>query len=237
MSNTSIMRKFRTAGVAAGIFAVGAGIGWQFADLLFRGEPPIPMVASIQFEGSRPHEPFGRQEAVREPPAPSPQQGAAEHRQPQSDAAIQQAEEERKLVDALQWVDRYRQRQAATEWERVARYQQELQKLALAQGVQMQQHILSESRRLKNANPGKVQIEKVAAQYSAAARERISSARKNAAVTHGDAHRPHARVNRARGDRMEAFMCPLRWLQAVLTEPAMERRNGGRRHSRYTASG
>ena len=59
MSNTSIMRKFRTAGVASAIFAVGAGIGWQLAGVLFQDEPPTPFVAAIQFEG--PHQPFGRE--------------------------------------------------------------------------------------------------------------------------------------------------------------------------------
>lgn len=238
MSNTIMMRRFRTIGIASGIFAAGAGIGWQFADLLFQGEPPTPMVAAIHFEESRPHvssQPQ-RYETVREP-APSVHQGAVEHKQTQGDAVNQLAEEERKLIDALQWADRYRQQQAAaTEWERVARYQQELQKLALAQGAQMQQHILSESRRQNNANPGKVQIEKVAAQHSAAARERTGSARKNVAATHRVAHRPRARVNRAGGDRMDAFICPLRWLQAVLTEPVVEQR-GSRRHSRLMASG
>ncbi len=238
MSNTIMMRRFRTIGIASGIFAAGAGIGWQFADLLFQGEHPTPMVAAIHFEGSRPHGPVQpqRHETVREP-APVMQQGTVEHKQPQADAVSQQTEEERKLVDALQWADKYRQRQAATtEWERVAKYQQELQKLALAQGAQMQQHILSESRRQNNANPGKVQIEKVAAQHSAAATERIGSARKNVAATHRAAPRPRVRVNRASGDRMEAFICPLRWLHAVLMEPVVEQR-GSRRASRLMASG
>ena len=84
MSNTNMMRKFRTAGVASGIFAIGAGIGWQFADLLFRGGPPMPMVASIQFEGIHPRQTF---EPPRHEAVPAPQQGATENRPPQSEEA------------------------------------------------------------------------------------------------------------------------------------------------------
>jgi len=215
MSSTGMMRKFRTVGIASVIFAVGAGIGWQFADLLFQ-EPATPMVAAIHFEGSRPHEPSGREatsrpqyEVVRTP-APAPQQPAAE----QPDAVAIQSDEERKLAAALQWVDSYRQRQQAAQWEAVARHQQEMQRLAQLQSTHMHaQH---------NAGPHKV------ADVGAAPEK---SARAGKAARTKSAHRRMAHRSRV---RVETFICPLRWLQAVWAEPVMERR--GRRPHRHTAA-
>ena len=49
------------------------------------------------------------------------------------------------------------------------------------------------------------------------------------------AHRAQTRMHRT-GGAAETFICPLHWLQAVLTEPFVERR-GGRRHPRLVAAG
>lgn len=246
MSNTSIMRKFRTAGVAAGIFAIGAGIGWQFADLLFRVEPPMPVVASIQFEGSHPHQQSQppRQEAVREP-ASVPQQGATENRPPQS--------EEARLAEALKWAERYRQQEsqrAAAEalrwaavveqakqfgrgWEDVQtviraqvereRGQKNTARVALAAGLFQTD---------KTSDPVVIAVQARAEKCTRACGNK--TARKRA--TKRTAHGSQTRVHRTGRGPADAFVCPLQWLQAALMEPLVERR-GGRRHSRLMAAG
>ena len=244
MSNTSIMRKFRTAGVAAGIFAVGAGIGWQFADLLFRGEPPIPMVASIQFEGSHPHQTSQppRHEAVREP-APAPQQGATENRQPQS--------EEARLAEALQWAEKYRRQEGqrnaaeALRWAAVVeqaeqfgqgredvqtvirtqvereRGQKNTARVALAAGLVQTD---------KTSDPVVIGVKTRAGECTHACGNKTAKKRS----TKRTAHRSQTRMHRTGGGPADTFICPLQWLQAALMEPFVELR-GGRRHSRMAA--
>jgi hypothetical protein len=246
MSNTSIMRKFRTASVAAGIFAIGAGIGWQFADLLFRVEPPLPMVASIQFEGSHPRQQFQppRQEAVREPVS-VPQQGATENRPPQS--------EEARLAEALQWAERYRRQESqrnaaeALRWTAVVEQakqfgqgREDVQKVIRAQVEQ-------ERGRTKTARvafaAGVVQTDKTSDPVVVAVKARAEKCThacgnrtaKKRAIKRA-AHRSQARMHRTDGRPADTLICPLRWLQAALMEPFVERR-GGRRHSRLMAAG
>jgi len=244
MSNTSIMRKFRTAGVAAGIFAVGAGIGWQFADLLFRGGPPLPMVASIQFEGSQPRQSFQspRQEAVREP-ASAPQQSATENRPPQS--------EEARLAEALQWAERYRQQESqrhaaeALRWAAVVEQakqfgqgQEDVQKVIRAQ-VERERGQKHTARLALVA--GVVQTDKTSDSVVVPVKTRAGgcthacgskTAKKRS--TKQTAHGSPARMHRTGRGPADTFVCPLQWLQAVLMEPFVELR-GGRRLSRMAA--
>jgi hypothetical protein len=211
MSNTSMTRKLRAAGVASAIFAVGAGIGWQVAGLLFQSEPPVPIVAAIQFEG--PHQVFGRgtiskqgHEAV---PAPAPQQAVEESRERQSDTASHQLEEERKLADALQWADRYRQRQEAAAWEAVAKHQQQIQKLAQTQGEQALARHGNGSYKLADAG---IRLQMGAQIENAAGRSDpvvVRHLRKQNDMASRVAHRARARLHRA---APETVMCPLRWL-------------------------
>ena len=211
MSNTSMTRKLRAAGVASAIFAVGTGIGWQVAGLLFQGEPPVPIVAVVQFEG--PREALGRgtiskqgHEAV---PAPAPQQAVEESRERQSDTASNQSEE-RKLADALQWVDKYRQRQEAAAWEAVAKHQQQIQKLAQAQGEQALARHGNGSYKLADAG---IRLQMGAQIENAAGRSDpvvVRHLRKqNDMASRRVAHRARARLHRA---APETVMCPLRWL-------------------------
>lgn len=245
MSDTNMMRKLRTAGVASGIFAIGAGIGWQFADLLFRVEPPMPMVASIQFEGSRPHQPFQppRQEAAHEPVS-APQQGATENRQPQS--------EEARLAEALQWAEKYRRQEGqrnaveALRWaavvEQAKQFRQgreDVQKVIRAQ--------VERERGQKNTArvalaTGLFQTDKTSDPVVVAANARAEkcthacgnkTAKKR--TTKRTAHGSQARMHRTGGHPADTFICPLQWLQAVLMEPFEELRGGGRRHSRMAA--
>lgn len=250
MSNTSTTHKFRTAGVASGIFAIGAGIGWQFADLLFRVEPPMPVVAAIQFEGTHPHQSFDRQgtsqpphqEAVREP-ASAPQQGATENRPPQS--------EEARLAEALQWAERYRQQESqriaaeALRWAAVVE-----QAKQFGQGREDVQTVISaqveRERGQKNTArvafaAGLFQTDKTSDPVVIAVKARAEkctracgnkTAKKRA--TKRTANRSQARMHRTDGRPADAFVCPLRWLEAALMEPFVERR-GGRRHSRMAA--
>lgn len=236
MSNTNMMRKFRTAGVASGIFAIGAGIGWQFADLLFRGEPPMPMVASIQFEGIHPRQTFQppRHEAV-----PAPQQGATENRPPQS--------EEARLAEALQWAERYRRQEGqrntteALRWAAVVeqakqfgqgredvqtviraqvereRGQTNTVRVALAAGLVQTD---------KTSDPVVIAATARAGKCTHACGNKTAKKRSTKRTAHGS-HRT------GRGPA-ETFICPLRWLQAALMEPFVELR-GGRRLSRMAA--
>lgn len=243
MSNTSIMRKFRTAGIAAGIFAVGAGIGWQFADLLFRGEPPMPMVASIQFEGSHPRQ-QPRQETDREPVS-APQRGATENRPPQS--------EEARLAEALKWAEKYRQQESqrttteALRWAAVVeqakqfgqgredvqkviraqvereRGQKNIARVALAAGLVQTD---------KTSDPVVIGVKTRAGECTHACASK--TARKRA--TRRTAHGSQPRMHRTGGRPADTFICPLRWLEAALMEPFVDRR-GGRRHSRIMAAG
>ena len=246
MSNTSIMRKFRTAGIAAGIFAIGAGIGWQFADLLFRVEPPMPMVASIQFEGSHPRQQFQppRQEAVREPVS-APQQGTTENRPPQS--------EEARLAEALQWAEKYRQQESrrnASEAHRWAAVVEQAKQFGQGRD-DVQQVIRAQVERERGQKitarvalaAGLVQTDKTSDAVVIAVKARAGecthacgnkTAKKRA--TKRAAHRSHARTHRAGGRPADTLICPLQWLQVALMEPFVERR-GDRRHSRLTAAG
>ena len=246
MSNTIMMRRFRTIGIASGIFAAGAGIGWQFADLLFRGEPPMPMVASIQFEGSRPHQPFQppRQEAVREPVS-TPQQGATENRQPQS--------EEARLAEALQWAEKYRRQESqrnaveALRWAAVVEQakqfgqgREDVQKVIRAQ-VERERGQKSATRVAlaaglvqtdKTSDPVVIGVKTRAGECTHACGSKTAKKR----ATKRTAHRAQTRMHRTGGGAAETFICPLHWLQAVLTEPFVERR-GGRRQARLVAAG
>ena len=237
-----MMRKLRTAGVASGIFAIGAGIGWQFADLLFRVEPPMPMVASIQFEGSRPHQPFQppRQEAVREPVS-APQQGATENRQPQS--------EEARLAEALQWAERYRRQESqrnaveALRWaavvEQAKQFGQGREDVQTVIRAQVERERGQKSTVRVALAAGVVQTDKTSDPFVIAATARAGkcthacgnkTAKKRA--TKRTAHRAQTRMHRTGGGAAETFICPLHWLQAVLMEPFVELRGGGRRHAR-----
>jgi hypothetical protein len=236
MISTSLMRKIRVTGIASAIFAVGAGIGWQVAGVLFQHEPPMPFVAAVQFEG--PHRPDGRGTISRQgheaaPVAiPAPQQ-VVENREPQPDASARQSEEERKLADALQWVDRYRQRQEAAAWENVARYQQEMQRLAQAQGEQALTRYGSGAYKLADAAtklPMAAEIERAAVQSGPVVK--AGHVRKhNVSAERGPAYRPRARLRPA---TPETVMCPLRWLEAVVVRAAAELR-GERPHYRRSA--
>jgi len=228
-------RKLRAAGVASAIFVVGAGIGWQVAGLLFQGELPVPIVAAIQFEGS--HQVFGRgtiskqgHEAV---PAPAPQQAVEESRERQPDTASNQSEE-RKLADALLWADRYRQRQEAAAWEAVAKHQQQIQKLAQAQGEQSLARHGSGAYKLADAGirlQMGAQIEKAADQSGPVLKAR-QVRKQNDMAKRRMAHRPRARLHRV---APQTIMCPLLWLEVVVGS-TMELR-GGRRHHRHAAAG
>lgn len=220
MSKTSFISKFRNSSVASAIFVVGAGIGWHFGDLMFEGETAVPTVAAIRLEGALPQAPVRsnvplRPEqpgATREQPYLTPQESAAQQRQPQS-ATAYQVEEERRLAEALLWADKYRQKQAAAEWARVASYQEQMQRLAQAQNVQIQVADAG-TRRAKEPQASKV----------AAHNTRV----KTHAPSQRTAHAPRTRINRATSHRAKALVCPLRWLQTVFVEPVVERR-GGRR--------
>ena len=238
MGNTSIMRKFRTAGVAAGIFAIGAGIGWQFADLLFRVEPPMPVVASIQFEGSHPHQQSQpqRQEAVREP-------GATDNRPPQS--------EEARLAEALKWAERYRRQESqknaveALRWAAVVEQakqfgqgREDVQKVIRAQ-VERERGQKNTARVAfaaglfqtdKTSDPVVIPVKARAEKCTRACG--IKTAKKGS--TKRTAHGSQARMHRTGRGAADTFVCPLRWLEAALMEPFVERR-GGRRHSRMAA--
>jgi hypothetical protein len=234
MISTGLMRKIRFTGIASAIFAVGAGIGWQVAGVLFQHEPPTPFVAAIQFEG--PYRPDGRGtisgQAHEAAPVPSPQQ-AVEHREPQPDASARQLEEERRLADALQWVDRYRQRQEAAAWEKVARHQQDMQRLAQAQGEQALTRYGSGAYKLADAGTKLqmgAQIEKAAVQSRPVVKAR--HVRKHgAAGRRGATYRPRTQSRRV---TPETVMCPLRWLEAVVGRAAAELR-GDRPHYRRSA--
>ena len=238
MSNTSIMRKFRTAGVAAGIFAIGAGIGWQFADLLFRVEPPMPMVASIHFEGSHPRQQFQppRQEAVREPVS-APQQGATDNRPPQS--------EEARLAEALKWAEKYRQQESQRTTTEVLRWaavveqakqfgqgREDVQKVIRAQ-VERERGQKITARVALAA--GLIQTDKTSDAVVVAVKARAGecthaceSKMANKRATKRAAHKSQPRMHRTGGHPADTFICPLRWLQAALMEPFVERRG---RHS------
>jgi len=234
MISTSLIRKVRVAGVASAIFAVGAGIGWQVAGVLFHHELPTPFVAAVQFEG--PHQAGGRGTISKQSheaapvPAPSSRQ-AVEDREPGPDAFARQSEEERKLADALQWVDRYRQRQEAAAWEKVARHQQEIQRLAQAQGQQaLTQH---GSGTYKLADAGikfqmGTQIEKAAGQSGPVVKARHVR-KHNTAAGRSVGYRPRARSQRVARDTL---MCPLRWLESVVVRAAAELRDDRRHHRR-----
>lgn len=234
MINSSLMRKIRVTGIASAIFAIGAGIGWQVAGVLFQHEPPMPFVAAVQFEG--PHRPDGRgtisrrgHEAAPVPAPASPQ--ATENREPEPDAIARQSEEERKLADALQWADRYRQRQEAAAWEKVARHQQEMQRLAQAQGEQALMRHGSGAYKLANAGTKLqmgAQIEKAAGQNGLVVKARHVRKHNGAAGRRGATDRPRARSRRV---TPETVVCPLRWLEAVVVRAAAELR-GDRPHHR-----
>ena len=242
MSNTNMMRKFRTAGVASGIFAIGAGIGWQFADLLFRGGPPMPMVASIQFEGIHPRQTF---EPPRHEAVPAPQQGATENRPPQS--------EEARHAEALQWAEKYHRQESqrnaveALRWAAVVeqakhcgRGREDVQTVIRAQ--------VERERGQKNTvrvalAAGVVQTDKTSDPFVIAATARAGKcthacANKTAKKrsTKRTAHRAQTRMHRTGGRPAETFICPLQWLQAALMEPFVELR-GGRRQARLMAAG
>ena len=232
-----MMRRFRTAGVASAIFAVGAGIGWQLAGVLFQDELPTPFVAAVQFEG--PHQAFGRgtppkqghEAAPVAAPVVAPQQAVEERRQPQADAVAKQSEEERKLADALQWVDRYRQRQEAAAWEAVAKHQQEIQRLAQAQGQQAFTQHGSGAYKLADAGTKLqmgAQIEKAAGRSEPVVKVR-QVRKQNGMAKRRVAHRPRGRSHRV---TLETVICPLRWLEAVAVRAAAELRGGRRHHLR-----
>jgi hypothetical protein len=233
MISTSLIRKIRVTGIASAIFAVGAGIGWQVAGVLFQHEPPTPFVAAVQFEG--PYRADGRAAISRQGheaapvPAPASQQ-VIDNPQPEPDAIARQAEEERKLADALRWADRYRQRQEAAAWEKVARHQQEMQRLAQAQGEQALTRHGNGAYKLADAGTKLqmgAQIEKAAGQSEPVVKARHVRTH-NSAAGRRSAFRPRAR---SRHVARETIMCPLRWLEVVVVRAAAELR-GDRLHHR-----
>lgn len=237
MNRTSIMRRFQTSSVASAIFVVGTGIGWHFADLLIESDPAMPTLAAVRFEGMQPHEPYRgdatrpqpQYEAVREP-AFRPQKGAVEPSQPQADA-----DEERKLADALRWVDRYRERREAQQWDALAKNQQQMQRLAQAQGELIRAPLSGGERMVADTGTGAGKPPRIGPRMGEAVA--ITPAPKSGRTKRRVAHRAHTRVGHVRGSRREMWVCPLRWLQAMLTEPVMERRSAGRRQYRRTATG
>lgn len=122
----------RTVGVALAVFAIGAGLGWNFAGrLLGGGTQPEPMVAAVRFEDSRPEAipATERYQAVL-PTSPAPMQ-PEDRRAYQSDMAVRPSDEERRLAEALQWAERYRRRQEMSVQNVIARQVQE-EKIRLA---------------------------------------------------------------------------------------------------------
>lgn len=235
MKRTSIMRRFQTSSVASAIFVVGTGIGWHFADLLIESDPAIPTLAAVRFEGIQPHEPFRgdatrpQHEAVREP-ASGARRDAVETSHPQADA-----DEERKLADALRWVDRYRERQEAQQWDALAENQQQMQRLAQAQVEQARAPLSGGELKVADAGTGAGKTPRIGPRIGKSAA--IEPAPKSGRTKRRVAHRAHTRVGHVRGTRREAWICPLRWLEAMLTAPVMERRSAGRRQYRRTATG
>lgn len=236
MNRTSIMRRFQTSSVASAIFVVGTGIGWHFADLLIQSDPALPTLAAVRFEGTQLHEPFRgdatrpqpQHETVREP-APGRQQGAVETSQPQADA-----DEERKLADALRWADRYREHREAVQWDALAKNQQQMQRLAQAQSEQIRAPLSGGERKVADAGTGADKAPRV--RKSVAIKPAPKSGRRTKRRV---AHRAHTRrVGRhVRSYRCEVWVCPLRWLEAMFTAPVIERRSTGRRQHRRTATG
>ena len=233
MISTSLIRKIRVTGIASAIFSVGAGIGWQVAGVLFQHEPPTPFVAAVQFEG--PYRADGPAAISRQgheaAPVPAPaSQHVIDNRQPEPDAIARQVEEERKLADALRWADRYRQRQEAAAWEKVARHQQEMQRLAQAQGEQALTRHGNGAYKLADAGTKLqmgAQIEKAAGQSEPVVKARHVRTH-NSAAGRGSAFRPRTRSRRV---ARETIMCPLHWLEAVVVRAAAELR-GDRLHHR-----
>lgn len=257
MSNTSIMRKFRTIGVASAIFTVGAGIGWQLADLLFSSEPPTPMVASIQFEGARPHDATGREqitkhgnEAVRDP-APALYQSMEEPARNQSGAATKRSDEEREFADALQWAEKYRRQEAerhaasrqlaaaeALRWTEVAE-----QAKRFGQGQENIQNVITaqvERERKQRQNAQRLALAANVIKSDKASDSVVVHTKALAVTcTHAcvarkrpaqpTAHRSRPRVHQDNGGQLGGFICPLQWLQSVMVEPAVKGRG---RHTR-----
>ena len=255
MTNTSIMRKFRTIGVASAIFTVGAGIGWQLADLLFSSEPPTPMVASIQFEGARPHDATAREqiakhgnEAVRDP-APALYQSMEEPARSQSGAATKRSDEERQFADALQWAEKYRRQEAerhaasrqlaaaeALRWAEVAE-----QAKRFGQGQENIQNVITaqvERERKQNAQRVALAANVIksdkASDLVVVHTKALTETCTHACVTRQrpaqrTAHRSRPRVHRGNGGQLGGFICPLRWLQSVMVEPVVKGRG---RHMR-----
>jgi hypothetical protein len=142
-------RGLRTSIVASAIFAVGAGLGWHFANLLFGRETPPPTVAAVRFEDSRPDAIPAPQRHDASLPAPSlPTQGD-DRRSYQPDVTVRSSDEERRLAEALQWAERYRQRQDASVQGVIARQVQDEKVRLAALEAQRWAEVAEQSRRIK----------------------------------------------------------------------------------------
>jgi hypothetical protein len=131
---TKPLRRMRTIGVASAIFAGGAALGWNFAGLIFAPQAPVPTVAAVRFEDSRPDAiPSTRRYEAAAPTLPT-STDTEDRRYYQPDMAVRPSDEERRLAEALQWAERYRQRQdASVQGVIVRQVQQEKMRLAAAE--------------------------------------------------------------------------------------------------------
>jgi hypothetical protein len=146
---TKPRRSMRTIGVASAIFAGGAGLGWNFADLIFATQAPVPMMASVRFEDSR-QDAIPSTRRYEAAPPTSPTSTDTEDRRPyQPDMAVRPSDEERRLAEALQWAERYRQRQdAPVQGVIVRQVQQEKMRLAAAE-AQRWAEVAEQAKRIK----------------------------------------------------------------------------------------
>ena len=142
-------RGLRTSIVASAIFAVGAGLGWNFANLLFGRETPPPTVAAVRFEDSRPDAIPATQRHEASLPAPSMPTQGEERRSYQPDVTVRSSDEERRLAEALQWAERYRQRQDASVQGVIARQVQDEKVRLAALEAQRWAEVAEQSKRIK----------------------------------------------------------------------------------------
>ena len=262
---TKPRRKMRTIGVASAIFAGGAGLGWNFAGLIFATQAPVPMVASVRFDDSR-QDAIPSTRRYEAAPPTSPTSTDAEDRRPyQPDLAVRPSDEERRLAEALQWAERYRQRQdAPVQGVIVRQVQQEKMRLAAAE-AQRWAEVAEQAKRIKQPPAEFGQFAAQGQQDGARSGVRgsriasaaggmvsgLASAKAERAATRAGfrqcencGYRPsrkHARVAKrtrvarhVRGYRSyetAVFMCPLRWLEAVLMGDRHRDRRHVRRHT------
>jgi hypothetical protein len=146
---TKPRRRMRTIGVASAIFAGGAALGWNFAGLIFATQVPVPTVAAVRFEDSRQDAiPSTRRFEAALPTSPTAT-NTEDRRSYQPDMAVRPSDEERRLAEALQWAERYRQRQdASVQGVIVRQVQQEKMRLAAAE-AQRWAEVAEQAKRIK----------------------------------------------------------------------------------------